>query len=216
MPSINFCLFLGGPHCNANSSKDHLQFVSTRGECFFIKCKVWSFSVLKDVQNYDSKTHSQVPTKYMQLHMSQYHREAMMQQVGLNLSIDLSNPWVISCNKKQTLHLSVHQVKQEPFTPPILMMRPAKKYDYSRAPNNQSIKQSPISYSIRPLVRLVLKTFLLQILSFKVENLSASSSLNFAICDHFQLVCFASAPSFGPLPLLRHEVCLLSQSISGF
>ena len=91
---------------------------------------------------------AKVPTKYMQLHLSQYHREAMMQQVARNLLATFQRIFSLSnvfCN------LFVQKVKQQ-FSPPQPLLRPAKKYDYGRAPNNQ-MKRSPTNISIRPLAR---------------------------------------------------------------
>ena len=115
---------------------------------------------------------AKVPTKYMQLHLSQYHREAMMQQVPRNLLATFQRIFSLSnvfCN------LFVQKVKQQ-FSPPQPLLRPAKKYDYGRAPNNQ-MKRSPTNTSIR-------------------STGSSSSTLNSYLLEMFFPYIFLSSPSF--------------------
>ena len=119
---------------------------------------------------------AQVPTKYMQLHLSQYHREAMMQQVPRNLLATFQRIFLLSY---VFCHIFVQKVKQQ-FSPPQPLLRPAKKYDYGRAPNNQ-MKRSPTNISIRPLAR---------------STGSSSSTLNSYLLEMFFLDIFLSSPSF--------------------
>ena len=119
---------------------------------------------------------AKVPTKYMQLHLSQYHREAMMQQVPRNLLATFQRIFSLSnvfCN------LFVQKVKQQ-FAPPQPLFRPAKKYEYGRAPNNQ-MKRSTTNISIRPLAR---------------STGSSSSTLNSYLLEMFFPYIFLSSPSF--------------------
>ena len=119
---------------------------------------------------------AKVPTKYMQLHLSQYHREAMMQQVRRNLLATFQRIFSLSnvfCN------LFVQKVKQQ-FSPPQPLLRPAKKYDYGRAPNNQ-MKRSPTNISIRPHAR---------------STGSSSSTLNSIFLKCSSLDIFLSSSSF--------------------